>query len=66
MADTAGQSHALSDCYVTSFMLDTQYRMHPALAEFPSDFCYGGRLKSGVGAEARPALKGFQWPVGTL
>lgn len=38
-------------------LLDTQYRMHPLIAEFPSDTFYNGRLKSGVTAEERPLPK---------
>ena len=47
---------------VTPLLLDTQYRMHPAISQFPSDLFYGGRIADGIGAEARPALPGFQWP----
>ncbi len=43
-------------------LLDTQYRMHPSLAEFASKAFYRGRLASGVGADARPRLAGFRWP----
>jgi hypothetical protein len=43
-------------------MLDTQYRMHPAISEFPSDCFYGGRIKDGVSAAARPAPAGLHWP----
>lgn len=41
-------------------MLDTQYRMHPALAENFSNLFYDGKVKSGVGADARfvePSLR---------
>ena len=31
---------------VVPFLLDTQYRMHPAIAQFPSDSFYGGRVRS--------------------
>lgn len=44
-------------------MLDTQYRMHPSLAAFPSDEFYHGRLLSGEAmAPTRPQLRGFRWP----
>ena len=33
---------------VSTFMLDTQYRMHPKLCELPSKEFYGGNLKSGI------------------
>ena len=33
--------------------LDTQYRMHPNIAKFPSERFYNGKLKSGVNAESR-------------
>lgn len=28
-------------------MLSVQYRMHPAIRQFPSDYFYGGRLEDG-------------------
>ena len=43
-------------------ILDTQYRMHPAISQFPSDAFYGGRIKDGIGAEARPPPAGIDWP----
>lgn len=49
-------------CGVPPFMLDTQYRMHPCIAMFPSDLFYGGKLKNGVTAPERRPLAGFPWP----
>jgi hypothetical protein len=48
---------------VPAYLLDTQHRMHPSLASFPSDAFYRGRVVSGAGmAAARPQLRGFAWP----
>jgi regulator of nonsense transcripts 1 len=49
-------------CGVPPFMLDTQYRMHPSIAQFPSDLFYGGLLMNGVSAPERRPLQGFAWP----
>lgn len=45
----------LLDAGVPARLLDTQYRMHPAIAAFPSRNFYGGRLKNGVSPEVRRA-----------
>lgn len=34
--------------YAEPIMLDTQYRMHPAISEFPKNEFYGGLLKDGI------------------
>ena len=47
---------------ITSHMLETQYRMHPTLCDFPSGRFYDGRLQDGVSAADRPAPAGFIWP----
>ena len=46
-------------CGVPPYMLDTQYRMHPCIAMFPSDLFYGGLLKNGVLAPECHPLAGF-------
>lgn len=43
-------------------MLQVQYRMHPALAAFPSKQFYDGQLLSGVSAADRPPVPGLPWP----
>eukprot|EP00930_Biecheleria_cincta_P078115 TRINITY_DN6550_c0_g1_i1.p1 TRINITY_DN6550_c0_g1~~TRINITY_DN6550_c0_g1_i1.p1 ORF type:complete len:1621 (-),score=390.88 TRINITY_DN6550_c0_g1_i1:199-4500(-) len=44
------------------FMLDTQYRSHPKLAEFSSKAFYDGMLLSGVEESKRPLPLGVPWP----
>ena len=48
---------------VPAFILDTQYRMHPKIAEFASDAFYGGKVKNGVAALDRLPPRGIEWPV---
>jgi regulator of nonsense transcripts 1 len=44
--------------------LQVQYRMHPSLAEFPSNTFYEGSLQNGVTEEDREMPEvGFSWPV---
>jgi len=43
-------------------MLDTQYRMHPSISEFPADLMYGGLLNDGIGHYDRPVESRFPWP----
>jgi len=47
---------------ITSHLLETQYRMHPILSDFPSGRFYDGRLQDGVSAADRPTPAGFLWP----
>ena len=47
---------------VEPLLLDTQYRMHPAISQFPSDCFYGGAIQDGIDANDRPLLPGFDWP----
>jgi hypothetical protein len=43
-------------------MLDTQYRMHPQISEFPSRAFYSSLLKDGtIGSDGTP-VKGFEPP----
>ncbi len=47
-------------------LLDTQYRMHPLIAEFPSSRFYSGLLRSGISAQDRPLAKGKPLNILTL
>lgn len=47
---------------VLPVMLDVQYRMHPALADFPSRWSYNGLLRSGVTGRERAPPGGIRWP----
>jgi len=42
--------------------LNVQYRMHPALASFPSKAFYEGTLTNGLRAEDRQNIINFPWP----
>eukprot|EP00440_Ansanella_granifera_P027079 gb/GFBE01029411.1/.p1 GENE.gb/GFBE01029411.1/~~gb/GFBE01029411.1/.p1 ORF type:complete len:828 (+),score=188.72 gb/GFBE01029411.1/:1-2484(+) len=48
---------------VPPFLLDVQYRMHPAIAAYPSVASYQGQLRSGVSGSKRKAPQGIAWPV---
>lgn len=43
----------LNGTYRTPHMLDTQYRMHPMISEFPRNRFYGSLLKDGITAKDR-------------
>lgn len=43
-------------------MLNTQYRMHPLIAEFSSRQFYDGKLRDGVTDKDRDLPEGFPWP----
>lgn len=47
---------------IEPLLLDTQYRMHPTIAEFPGARFYDGRLTDGITAAERPAPAGLLWP----
>lgn len=52
-------------CMLQNFpfrMMDTQYRMHPTIAEFPAKHIYDGALKSDVDPKTRIPPTGFDWP----
>ena len=48
----------LQQAGIQPMLLDTQYRMHPAIAEFPSAAFYRSRLKSSPRPADRPAPQG--------
>ncbi|KAL3140824.1 hypothetical protein ABBQ32_14194 [Trebouxia sp. C0010 RCD-2024] len=48
---------------VTVQMLQTQYRMHPVLASWPSSTFYGNQLLSHPTPAERKPPQGFPWPV---
>jgi len=67
-AAKAGMSRSLFErlilLNIRPVRLQVQYRMHPALSEFPSNTFYEGSLQNGVTAEERrrPNFP-FKWPV---
>jgi hypothetical protein len=66
-ADAAGLGKSLFERMLSrgikTFMLKVQYRMHPAIATFPSKAFYKNELLSGTPPSARRAPMGFDWPV---
>lgn len=47
---------------VEPLMLTTQYRMHPAISEFPNSRFYDNRLEDGINESDRPTPMGLIWP----
>jgi len=47
---------------IRPFRLEVQYRMHPQLSKFPSNFFYEGSLQNGVSGEDRKLNIEFPWP----
>lgn len=66
-AAKAGLSQSLFERLVVlgirPFRLEVQYRMHPELSQFPSNFFYEGSLQNGVCAEERKLKVDFPWPA---
>ncbi|KAG4065353.1 hypothetical protein HA402_012298 [Bradysia odoriphaga] len=65
-AAKAGLSQSLFERLVVlgirPFRLEVQYRMHPELSQFPSNFFYEGSLQNGVCADERRLKIDFPWP----
>uniref|UniRef100_A0AAG5D4A6 DNA helicase n=1 Tax=Anopheles atroparvus TaxID=41427 RepID=A0AAG5D4A6_ANOAO len=65
-AAKAGLSQSLFERLVAlgirPFRLEVQYRMHPELSQFPSNFFYEGSLQNGVCADERKLKVDFPWP----
>ena len=47
------------DTGIDPWLLDTQYRMHPSIAELPNILFYDGRINTGIPASDRPTPKGW-------
>ena len=66
-AEAAGLGESLFERFIRAgirtYMLKVQYRMHPAIALFPSQTFYKGELLSGTPPSQRRAPVGFDWPV---
>tara|TARA_B100000287_G_scaffold171712_1_gene161917 strand:- start:2270 stop:4198 length:1929 start_codon:yes stop_codon:yes gene_type:complete len=52
----------LIDMGISPSILTTQYRMHPAISEFPNTQFYDGVLEDGVEASDRETPGGILWP----
>lgn len=65
-AAKAGLSQSLFERLVVlgirPFRLEVQYRMHPELSLFPSNFFYEGSLQNGVCSDERRLKNDFPWP----
>lgn len=55
-------SRLIKEAKLDVFLLNTQYRMHPSISQFPSTHFYSGKLLNGVSAAQRPLIPGFNWP----
>jgi len=46
---------------IKPFVLNSQYRMHPLISEFPSAHFYHKQIKDAITSASRPIPKGFNW-----
>lgn len=52
---------------IQRLMLDSQYRMHPAICAISSNEFYFGKLHTGIAPEARPLFASkFPWPLAPI
>lgn len=51
----------LIDSGIQPYLLQFQYRMHPLISRFPSEFYYEGLIINGVSSNDRPIIENF-WP----
>lgn len=56
-----GMHERLQSLGIKPFLLNTQYRMHPFIADFPLRRFYNGEIANGVAADDRPPIKGVPW-----
>ena len=47
---------------IEPYLLRVQYRMHPAISDFPNERFYEGRLEDGIAASDRQTPAGLLWP----
>lgn len=66
VAEKAGMARSLFERLVVlgerPHRLEIQYRMHPCMSEFSSNYFYEGSLANGVTAEERDSSRVFPWP----
>lgn len=55
-------SRLISELDLDVWMLETQYRMHPNISEFPSFHFYEGKIQNDANCKKLALMPGFNWP----